>query len=329
MKKFFKRLGIAIVIIVALYAVIYLLTYPRYTYSGTVPQMTFDEYYKMKLAKSAELGVRPGNEEKLARYSSGKTPLAILYIHGWSASRAEGEAVVDRIAERFRANTYYLRLPGHGLTKEEFAAVSYSDYIDQAEEAFAMMPQLGDRLIVIGSSMGGLLGTYLAAKYPGKIEGLVLASPFYDFAPAPAKLFYYPGGTSLVELLQGKVRRPTGGPTDVPGWEGYWTKEKYYSSFKSAADMVKYTARDAVYRKVADPVLMLYYYDDEKNQDTTASVAAMKRAFGLFGADARPNPLNRAVAIPKSAHVLLSKWVLSDRAKAQREIVDFVRLVGK
>ncbi|HDP80260.1 MAG TPA: alpha/beta fold hydrolase, partial [Spirochaetes bacterium] len=218
---------------------------------------------------------------------------------------------------------------GHGLTKEEFAAAGYRDYIDQAEEAFVMMPLLGDRVIVIGSSMGGLLGTYLAAQYPGKIAGLILASPFYDFAPAPAKLFYYPGGTSLVELLQGKVRRPTGGPTDVPGWEGYWTKDKYYSSFKSAADMVKYTARDAAYRKVTDPVLMLYYYDDEKNQDTTASVAAMKRAFGLFGHDSKPNPLNRAVAIPKSAHVLLSKWVISDRATVEKEIDEFLRLIEK
>ncbi len=324
MKAFFRRLGLAVIIICLAYALIYFISYPRYTYRGTAPNMGFDRYYAMKLAESAKLGVRPGNQEKLVRFSPGRTKLAILYIHGWSASRAEGEEVMDRVAAKLKANIYYLRLPGHGATKEDFAAVTYRDYIDQAEEAFAMMPLLGERVVVAGSSMGGLLGTYLAAEYPGRVAALVLASPFYDFASPSTKLFYYPGGTTLVELLQGKVRRPTADPTHSSEWEKYWTVEKYYSSFKSAADMVKRAARESVYRKITDPVLMLYYYDDEKNQDTSASVAAMKRAFDLFGKDAKPNPLNRAVAIPKAAHVMLSKWVESDRARAEKEIVEFL-----
>jgi len=30
------------------------------------------------------------------------------------------------------------------------------------------------------------------------------------------------------------------------------------------------------------------------------------------------------VAIPKAAHVMLSKWVESDRARAEKEIVEFL-----
>lgn len=280
MKAFFRRLGLGVVVVCLAYALIYFVTYPRYTYRGTAPNMDFDRYYAMKLAESAKLGVRPGNQEKLVRFSPGRTKLAILYIHGWSASRAEGEEVMDRVAAKLGANIYYLRLPGHGASKEELAA-------------------------------------------------LVLVSPFYDFAPTSAKLFYYPGGTTLVELLQGKVRRPTADPTHSPAWERFWTVEKYYSSFKSAADMVKRAARESVYRKITDPVLMLYYYDDEKNQDTSASVAAMKRAFDLFGKDSKPNPMNRAVAVPKAAHVMLSKWVESDRARAEKEIVEFLAQIER
>ncbi|MEO1224073.1 MAG: hypothetical protein AAFX92_07575, partial [Pseudomonadota bacterium] len=45
----------------------------------------------------------------------------LLYIHGFGASRGEGEYVFDRVAEKYRANTYYMRLPGHGTNKEDHA----------------------------------------------------------------------------------------------------------------------------------------------------------------------------------------------------------------
>lgn len=71
MKAFFRRLGLAVIIICLAYALIYYISYPRYTYRGAAPNMGFDRYYAMKLAESAKLGVRPGNQEKLVRFSPG------------------------------------------------------------------------------------------------------------------------------------------------------------------------------------------------------------------------------------------------------------------
>src|SRR5690606_3621994 len=83
---------------------------------------SFDAYLQHRLEVGAEKGARPGNEERLIRYGD-KTPIAFLYIHGFGASRAEGEMVMDEIAARYKANTFYLRLPGHGTDMDDHASV--------------------------------------------------------------------------------------------------------------------------------------------------------------------------------------------------------------
>ncbi len=170
---------------------LYCRSFPDYK-PGPPPEFTtFDEFYKYKLAKSRELNVRPGNEEKLIRKSPGKTPIAILYIHGFGASRAEGEEVVDKIADTFSANTYYLRHPGHGTTPEDHRDRVYYDYLEEGRVALKMTRLLGDKVIVIGSSMGGLVATHLAAQYPEDVSGLVLASPFYDFEDKTSRILNF------------------------------------------------------------------------------------------------------------------------------------------
>lgn len=128
---------------------------PDYTYTPGPLPASFDEFLGNKLKQSADAGTLPGCEERLVRFAPGQTELAFLYIHGFGASRAEGEASLDPIAARLKANTYYLRLPGHGTNKEDHARAKYTDYLDTAEEALQMMPQLGKKIIVVGTSMGG------------------------------------------------------------------------------------------------------------------------------------------------------------------------------
>ncbi len=306
------------------YAGIYFITFPRYSYAPKKLPGGFEEFYRQKLAQSVREGVKPGNEERLLRVSPGKTPIAILYIHGFTASRGEGEEVMDRVARREGANIYYLRIPGHGTSIEDLARYSYRDFLDSSIEALLMMPQLGERVVVAGTSMGGTIATWLAANYPDRVDGVILCSPFYDYVDAMGRIFEYPGGQRFAELLKGKVNYAKRGPTSIEGWQGYWYGKRYLSSVKTLDDLRKLTAEESVYKRITDPVLLLYYYRDEKHQDGGASVAAMKEAYSKFNAG-RPNPKSRAVVIADGDHVLMSKWVKADKPRVEEACVRFLR----
>ncbi len=46
--------------------------------------------------------------------SRAKTPLAVVYIHGFSASKGETRPLADLVAKELGANLFYTRLAGHG-----------------------------------------------------------------------------------------------------------------------------------------------------------------------------------------------------------------------
>ncbi len=319
----------AVIAAAAMYAGIYALTFPSYTYVPKKLPEHFEDYYRQKLEESARAGVRPGNEEKLLRVSPGKTPVAILYIHGFTASRAEGEAVMDAVARRAGANIYYLRLTGHGIDKEALARCTYRDFLDSATDAMFMMPMLGKRVVIAGTSMGGTIATWLAANYPDTVNGIILCSPFFESADPTGRLFEFPGGLQFVEMLMGKVRVSKGGPEYYEGWQNYWYVERYYTSYKTLFDLKKLVVGDSTYRRVNDPVLLVYYYRDKQNQDANASVPSMLHAFNIFGTQGKPNPLSRAVVITDGEHVLMSRWVKSDKKRIEEACVNFVKSVSE
>src|SRR5690606_21926504 len=67
-------------------------------------------------------------------------------------------------------------LPGHGTVASELNDVRADDWLDCAYDAFDALPARRPRLIV-GSSMGCLLGLLLAAERPHDVDALVLLAP--------------------------------------------------------------------------------------------------------------------------------------------------------
>ncbi|TIR08816.1 MAG: alpha/beta hydrolase, partial [Mesorhizobium sp.] len=43
-----------------------------------------------------------------------RTPLSIVYVHGFSASKGEVRPLPDEVADQLDANLFYTRLTGHG-----------------------------------------------------------------------------------------------------------------------------------------------------------------------------------------------------------------------
>jgi len=115
-----------------------------------------------------------------------QTPLSLVYIHGFSASRLELEPVISDLGRRLKANIFFTRLKGHGLTDgEEFPTVRARDWASDVDEALAIGERIGRRVILIGMSTGAALAMdgYLRAtdsqSASSVIGGLILLSPNY------------------------------------------------------------------------------------------------------------------------------------------------------
>jgi pimeloyl-ACP methyl ester carboxylesterase len=287
--KFMNR-KVKLLVLLAAFIALAIAIVPRqsYRYQERSLPATFDEFYEVQRSASQKLNARPGCEERLVRYAP-RTEYAILYVHGFGACRAEGEDVMDQIHSGLKANTYYIRLPGHGTNVEDHAQARYQDYLNSVEDAIRMMPQLGDKVILAGTSMGGLLAASAAANHPDKTYALILASPFFEFYRKEGNIAAYPGGTLLAQAVMGgkirDVRKKPGDTTDsrVDGYENFWYDQQYVSALESLAKLKRAVSGPDLYGRITSPVLMLYYYKDEANQDKAANVKDMLEGFHQFG----------------------------------------------
>ena len=104
--------------------------------------------------------LRPGLEKSIiwAGKPNHRTRYAIVYIHGFSASKEELRPVPDLIAAHLGANIFYSRLTGHGRTAEAMREANVSAWNQDLAEAFEIGTMIGDQVIILSCSTGGTLG---------------------------------------------------------------------------------------------------------------------------------------------------------------------------
>lgn len=270
-----------------------------------------------KVAEGEALGVWPQARQRLVRTQPGRTPVAFLYIHGFGASRAEGEQVVDTLAEDWQANALYLRLPGHGIDAEAHARATPEAYAGAVADALGVMPTLGEKVVVVGGSTGGLLATWAAATWPDRVDAVVLASPFYAFVdPLAQHLLPRTIALDLLHALYGEDRfagwseDPEG--RKVEGYEDHWLIDQKYRALIALEDTRRAIATDETFAAVQAPVLLLHYFKDEAHQDGVVAVPAMRAAFAAMNGGA-PHPASELVAIADGNHILTSGYVRTDK----------------
>ena len=62
-----------------------------------------DLWLERRVEAETALGVWPQAMPRIHRNVDGKAETAILFIHGWGACRAEGEHVIDQLADEYHA----------------------------------------------------------------------------------------------------------------------------------------------------------------------------------------------------------------------------------
>ena len=137
-----------------------------------------------------------------------KTPIALVYVHGFSASKGEVRPLADRVAAAIGANLFYTRLAGHGQDGAAMTTGSVKAWVNDYAEALAIARLIGERVVVIGVSTGASLASW-AATQPGAnsdIAGLVMISPNYGVQAAGAEILTMPWGAQIARLVAGAER---------------------------------------------------------------------------------------------------------------------------
>ena len=140
-----------------------------------------------------------------------KTPLSIIYIHGFSASAAEIRPVPNRLADALGANLFYTRLRGHGRSAAAMDEATIADWMNDMGEALAIGRRLGDKTIVIASSTGATIAAAAALDpvLSTSIKGYIFLSPNFGINNPFAGLLTWPLARYWVPLILGDTRQST------------------------------------------------------------------------------------------------------------------------
>jgi esterase/lipase len=272
--------------------------------------------------KENELGnVRSGNASKIIFNDSipKKTTYSLLYLHGFTASGMEGEPVHRNIAKALGANLYVPRLYGHGLEETEpMLHFNNEDYWESAKEALAVAKQLGDKVIVLGTSHGGSLSLSLGAD--PDIAALCLFGPNIAVYDSNSKLLSKPWGLQIARLVKGGNYHYM--ITSNQEKKKYWTTKTRLESLTHMQKFLDLKMRKSTFKKIQVPVFLGYYYKNDSLQDNVVSVPAMLKMFDQLGT---PENLKVKKAFPEAGdHVLTSYLSSKNHEAVTQEVLWFL-----
>ena len=278
-------------------------------------------------SEAAIVNIKPDNEARIIWADSipKKTPYSIVYLHGWSASQEEGDPIHVETARRYGFNLFLPRLAGHGLKEEEpLLNLTADEYLDSAEKAIAIGKQLGDKVIIMGTSTGGTLGLHFSAGDTA-IAGLMLYSPNIEIFDPTAKLLSKPWGLQIAKLVTGDDYHEFDDRTKLI--DQYWTSKYRLEALTQLQVLMDETMVKETFQKVTQPVFLGYYYKDEIHQDSTVSVAAMLEMFDELGT---PSAKKRKVKFENVGdHVMTSYITSKDLESVRKETYSFFEEVLK
>ncbi|HEU4556004.1 MAG TPA: alpha/beta hydrolase [Chitinophaga sp.] len=325
-----KWLRIALVALVVLAAVYWLGPSPAApVYDPGLPAVPTDaaaltQYITLRESRHH---LKPDNDARIVWYDSlhRKTPYSIVYLHGFSASRKEGDPVIPDFARRYGCNLYLSRLDGHGIdTSEPLLHMTAEGLWRDAKEALAIGMAIGDTVIVAGTSTGGTLALMLAAQYPRQVHAVMNLSPNIAINDPMAFLANNPWGLQVARWIKRGNYNHTSGEGDTT-ISRYWNTRYRLEAVVQLQNLLESSMTAATFEKIHQPVQNLYYYKDEHHQDPTvriAAILAMEKELGT------PPGSKQAVAIPGAgAHVLGSSLTSHDIPAVEQAMNGFAEHV--
>jgi esterase/lipase len=294
-------------------------------YSSAMPAVPAEpvalvDYIKQQEATHA---VKPDNEARVVWASDSlknKTEYAFVYLHGFTASQGEGDPVHRDLAKKFGCNLYLSRLAEHGIdTTEPMVNLTSDNLWESAKQALTIGKQIGNKVILVGTSTGGTLALKLAAEYPD-VYALILLSPNIAINDPTAWILNNPWGLQVARLVTGSNYLDSKDTREA--YRKYWTYHYRIEAAVNLEELIETTMNKKTFEKVKQPTLALYYYKDNIHQDSTVKVSAIKEMFTQLGT---PADKKREVAMPNTGDHVIGSWIRSnDVPGVERETERFI-----
>lgn len=278
-----------------------------------------DDWLAANEAKVPDL--KPGLEKEIVwndPVRRGKTPLSIVYIHGFSASKGEIRPVPDEIARALGANIFYTRLAGHG-TKDGAAlgAASAEQWLDDTAEALWIGSQIGDRTVIMATSTGATLTVplLLDRALADKVAATIFISPNFGLKATGSSLLTAPFAQFVAETIMGRERviEPIG-----PAQAQFWTLRYPVRALLPMAALVK-AVGSVDLGAIRTPAFFVYSQDDQ-----VVDPAATDAVYAAWG-----GPKDRGVPGPIEdpyRHVIAGDALSpSGTAPAVAELTDWLK----
>ena len=206
-----------------------------------------------------------------------KTAISIVSFHGFSATRQELSPLADTVAKSLNANLFYTRIAGHGRGADGMLDGSVNGWANDANEALEIGRRLGNKVILIGTSTGSTLATWLALQSTNTdLSAMILLSPNFYSANSNMSMLLWPWGQHIAEALIGKVRH---WESKNPLHEKYWANDYATSSILPLMGLLK-IVNDADIENINTPTQMIY-----SSKDKTISVPAVIGTFARLGSE--------------------------------------------
>lgn len=237
--------------------------------------------------------------------SGGET---LLLVHGATCDSHDWAAQIAPFTAEHRVVAPDLR--GHGRSgavggayRPDVFVADLADLLDRVDAG---------PVVVVGHSLGALLGSMLAVQHPHLVRALVAVDPSYgfttEFAAGVAAGFHGPDPVGLATTLLGALESPD--PQAAPDWLGAWHRRRalgvspevirdaFLGIFETGTDMtVRPAAEDYLARRTC-PVL-------------TVSAGASLTAKGIDGdwdRSVSPHPYSESVVLDGVGH-----WLFQER----------------
>jgi alpha-beta hydrolase superfamily lysophospholipase len=274
--------------------------------------------------------VRPGNEAKIIwANDSVHTPseFALLYLHGFSASRKEGFPINEDFPKRYQCNAYLARLASHGIeTENPLIDMTPERLYESAKLALVIAGKLGQKVVIMGTSTGGTLALKLAADFPDKVYGLILYSPNVKIKQKASFLLSKPWGLQIARMTFGGYFRVL--PSDISaGISKYWYCRYRAEGPVFLQQLLDATMNDDVFSKVSRPLFVGYYFKDEEHQD---QVVEVKAELEMIRKVSTPDTKKRSQAFPEAGtHVIECNLTSKSVAEVAKATYGFAETVLK
>ncbi|MCB0210888.1 MAG: alpha/beta fold hydrolase [Anaerolineae bacterium] len=310
--------AIALIVLIALF-----LTGPKVTVTSEIRPITLsnnlDEY--LIASENRFDDIVPGAGKTIVWADptrKQKTPVSIIYLHGFSACRQDFMPIGDHVAQALDANLFYTRFTGHGRTGDALAQATISDWLHDTLEALEIGQKIGDNVVIISNSTGSTLATWLQSHLQSSdaVLASIMISPNFALKNRFSRLLVWPWGHVILRLAIGPTR----------SWEPmnaqvatYWTNCYPSNAVLPVAGLVK-LVKSIDLTAITTPILM-FISPNDRVVDTATAV----KCYRQFGSDTK-----KLVVIEDSqdpSHHILAGDIVSPNNNELfvQTIVDFLK----